>query len=167
MASIGRFALSLASGVQETSFALANLNLDFAMVRLEAPIEFQGLGTSLSKRRRQQAEEGSVHMTARRLGALFADDLPAIPNLTRAYGLRASEIAETRPLIPLVIQQMARLPTTWVPMGLPFGRQQLLAEGHCRFIFLPVFWPACGLLRKLSLYGASWSQHGGQYSESV
>jgi hypothetical protein len=101
MASIGRFALSLASGVQETSFALANLNLDFAMVRLEAPIEFQGLGTSLSKRRRQQAEEGSVHMTARRLGALFADDLPAIPNLTRAYGLRASEIAENPSFNPI------------------------------------------------------------------
>lgn len=94
MASIGKFALSLASGVQETTLALANLSFDFAMIRLEAPKEYQGLGTALSKRRKHEAEQGTVHATARRLGALFADEMPAIPNLSRAYGLRASEIAE-------------------------------------------------------------------------
>jgi len=101
MASIGKFALSLASGVQETTLALTNLSLDFAMIRLEAPLEYQGLGTALSKRRKHEAEEGSVHATARRLGALFADDLPSIPNLSRAYGLRASEIAEDPLLNPV------------------------------------------------------------------
>lgn len=94
MASIGKFAVSLASGAQETTIALANLSFDFAMIRLEAPLEYQGLGTALSKRRKHEAEQGSVHATARRLGALFADDMPHIPNLSRAYGLRASEIAE-------------------------------------------------------------------------
>lgn len=94
MASIGKFALSCVSGVQETSLALAHLSFDFAMIRLEAPKEFQGLGTALSKKRKHEAEQGSVHATARRLGALFADDMPPIPNLSRAYGLRASEIAE-------------------------------------------------------------------------
>ena len=48
----------------------------------------------MSKKRKAEAEEGSTHITARKLGALFAEDLPNIPNLTRAYGLRVSEIAE-------------------------------------------------------------------------
>lgn len=94
MASIGKFALSLASATQETTFALANLSFDFAMIRLEAPLEYQGLGTALSKKRKHEAEQGSLHSTARKLGALFADDMPLIPSLSRAYGLRASEIAE-------------------------------------------------------------------------
>ena len=94
MASIGKFALSLASGTQETTIALANVTLDFAMIRLEAPKEYQGLGTALSKKRKHEAEQGQVHATARRLGALFADDMPHISNLSCAYGLRASEIAE-------------------------------------------------------------------------
>lgn len=93
MASIGRVALSLAAGVQETTLALANFNFDFAIIKMEAPLEFQGVGTYLSKRRRLEAEEGKLHITARQLGALFADDLPLIPNLTQAYGLRASEIS--------------------------------------------------------------------------
>lgn len=94
MPSIGKFAISLVSGMQETTLALANFNLDFAMVKVEAPIEFQRLGNALSKHRKHEAEEGTVHATARRLGALFAGDMPNVPNLTRAYGLRASEIAE-------------------------------------------------------------------------
>ena len=40
MASIGRIALALASGTQETTLALANLNLDFSMIKLEAPTAF-------------------------------------------------------------------------------------------------------------------------------
>lgn len=39
-------------------------------------------------------------MTARKLGALFADDLPSTPNLANAYGLRVSEIAENPKLNP-------------------------------------------------------------------
>ena len=74
--------------------ALASINFDFSLIKLEAPLEYQGLGTALSKKRKWKAEEGSIHVTARKLGALFADDLPHTPNLSRAYGLRVSEIAE-------------------------------------------------------------------------
>lgn len=94
MASIGKFALSAASGAQETTLALANLNVGFSVIKLAAPAEFGGLGASLSKKRRTEAEDGLIHMTARKLGALFADDLPSTPNLATAYSLRVSEIAE-------------------------------------------------------------------------
>ena len=94
MASIGKIALAAASATQETTVALSNINFDFSLVKLEAPVEYHGLGSTLSKKRKHNAEEGSAHVTARKLGALFADDLPQTPNLSRAYGLRVSEIAE-------------------------------------------------------------------------
>ena len=94
MTSIGRFAVAAASATQESTLALASINFDFSLVKMEAPLEYQGLGTALSKKRKYKAEEGSTHVTARKLGALFADDLPHTPNLSRAYGLRVSEIAE-------------------------------------------------------------------------
>ncbi|KAJ4295112.1 hypothetical protein N0V90_007121 [Kalmusia sp. IMI 367209] len=92
MASVGRVALSLASGVMETTLALANFNFDFSIIRMEAPAEYRDVGNRLSKRRRKEAEEGKIHSTARKLGALFADVVPQVPNLERIYGLRASEI---------------------------------------------------------------------------
>src|SRR6266536_492878 len=91
MASIGKVLLGLASA--EGSASLVNFNFDFSVVKMEPPKEFLGLGSTLSKKRKLEAEEGSVHATARRLGALFAEDLPNIPNLARVYGLRVSEIA--------------------------------------------------------------------------
>lgn len=93
MASIGKMALSLATGVQETTLALANFNFDFAIIKMEALPEYHGLGSRLSKRRKLEAEEGGVHVTARQLGGLFADVIPPVPNLARVYGLRASEIS--------------------------------------------------------------------------
>ena len=45
MASIGKIALGLVSG--EAALALANLNLDFSIVKMEAPPEFQRLGNYL------------------------------------------------------------------------------------------------------------------------
>ncbi|MCJ1394812.1 hypothetical protein MMC18_007692, partial [Xylographa bjoerkii] len=95
MASIGKFGLSVLSGVQETTVALANMSFDFAMVKIEAPVEYQRLGAQLSIKRKHDAEEGSAHATARKLGALFSKDLPNIPYLAEAYGLRVSEIAES------------------------------------------------------------------------
>ena len=100
MASIGRLVFSAASGAQEATMALVNANFDFSIVKMEAPIEYRGLGDRLSLRRRQEAEDGQVHVTARKLGALFADDLPMIPSLIRAYGTRASEIAGDSTLNP-------------------------------------------------------------------
>ncbi|PVH72456.1 hypothetical protein DL98DRAFT_553136 [Cadophora sp. DSE1049] len=64
MASIGKLALSLANAAQETTLALAHFSFDFALIKMEAPAEFQGLGSRLSKRRKLEAEEGLVHTTA-------------------------------------------------------------------------------------------------------
>lgn len=94
MASIGKITVAAASVAQETTVALSNINFDFSLVKLEAPSEYRALGTLLSPKRKREAEDRSIHLTARKLGALFSSDLPPIPNLTRAYGLRASEIIE-------------------------------------------------------------------------
>lgn len=58
-------------------------------------MEFHSLGAAMSKRRKTDAEEGSLHRTARRLGALFKDVLPSTDELFRVYGTRVSEIAST------------------------------------------------------------------------
>lgn len=93
MSAIGRFAASLVSGTNETTFVLANFNLDFSLVKVEAPIEYQGLRSALSRRRVEDAEQGNLHRTARKLGALFEQILPPVKMLTEAYGRRVSEIA--------------------------------------------------------------------------
>ncbi|KAK3379613.1 hypothetical protein B0T24DRAFT_675376 [Lasiosphaeria ovina] len=94
MASFGKLTNAFLQASQETTVAFANLNFDFSLIKYEAPKEFQGLGEALSTRRRAAAENGSVHVTARKLGALFGNATPAVPNLIRAYGLRASEVAK-------------------------------------------------------------------------
>src|SRR5436189_2973436 len=93
MASVGRFQAALTSATQETTLALANLNVDFALVKVEAPPEYKGVGASLSTVRRSAAEHGDPHMIARRLASLFESILPSTPNLISAYGHRASEIS--------------------------------------------------------------------------
>jgi len=94
MASIGKLAASLITGTQETTLALASINFDFALFKMEAPVEYQGLGNALSSKRKHDAENGSTHVTARKLGALFEDELPEVPHLIQAYGRRVTEIAE-------------------------------------------------------------------------
>lgn len=98
MSAIGRFAASLVSGTNENTFALANFNLDFSLVKVEAPIEYQGLRSALSKRRVEDAEQGQLHRTARRLGALFEQILPPIKTLAEVYGKRVSEIIASEKL---------------------------------------------------------------------
>ncbi|QKX55532.1 uncharacterized protein TRUGW13939_02626 [Talaromyces rugulosus] len=73
MASIGKCTLAAGVAMQETTLTLANINFDFAIVKFPAPLEFTGLGNSLLKKRKNEAEDGRFH---------------------RAYGQRASEIAE-------------------------------------------------------------------------
>ncbi|KAF2247597.1 hypothetical protein BU26DRAFT_400991, partial [Trematosphaeria pertusa] len=92
--SISRISNSLVSGTNENTLALVNFNIDFSLLKLEPPREFAGLGLSLTQQRREVAEEGSVHRTARRLGALFENSAPKSPNLIRAYGSRVSEISQ-------------------------------------------------------------------------
>ncbi|KAI9690167.1 MAG: hypothetical protein M1822_009128 [Bathelium mastoideum] len=92
---ISRLQASLAAATNDVTVAAANINFDFTLVKCEVPKEFEDLGKALSTKRREQAETGSLHITARRLGALFEGVCPPTPNLIRAYGIRASEIAET------------------------------------------------------------------------
>ncbi|KAL8908993.1 MAG: hypothetical protein Q9171_005223 [Xanthocarpia ochracea] len=94
MASINRLIPSVASGSLELAPALANLNFDFALWKVAAPKEFEGVGSALSAFRRDDAETGTLHTIARKLGALFEKKVPWTPALTKAYGTRASEIAQ-------------------------------------------------------------------------
>lgn len=85
--------MALLQASQETTLTFANLNFDFSMIKYEAPKEYEGLDNSLSKRRKEAAEDGHSHVTARKLSALFQSAIPDIPNLIQAYGRRVSEIA--------------------------------------------------------------------------
>lgn len=49
----------------------------------------------MSPYRREVAEDGDIHTTARKLRALFEQVLPPTPSLYSAYGIRASEIASS------------------------------------------------------------------------
>ncbi|KAI4121386.1 MAG: hypothetical protein LQ338_006389 [Usnochroma carphineum] len=94
MASINKSIPSIANGSLEIAPALANLNFDFALWKVAAPKEFEGVGLALSTSRREEAEGGMLHTIARKLGALFKSRVPATPGLTKAYGTRASEVAQ-------------------------------------------------------------------------
>ena len=96
----GKITNSLLSGTNENNVALATLNFDFCLLKIEAPAEFRSLATAFSTHRRNEAEEGLPHKTARRLGALFEDLIPSTPNLIAAYGKRVSEIVRTPGINP-------------------------------------------------------------------
>ncbi|KAH3916662.1 hypothetical protein HBI56_048600 [Parastagonospora nodorum] len=82
----------LLSVPNEITLAAANSNVNFSLMKFEAPPEFHGLRDALSRTRRHEAEEGMPHITARCLGALFETIIPQIPRITVAYGTRVSEI---------------------------------------------------------------------------
>ncbi|KAI1410288.1 hypothetical protein F5Y13DRAFT_202429 [Hypoxylon sp. FL1857] len=100
MASLGKITNSLISGVNENTIALANLNFDFSIIKVEAPKEYTALGKALGGARRENAEYGSTHRTARKLGALFEALIPPIPGIVAAYGKRSSQIIQTPGLNP-------------------------------------------------------------------
>lgn len=100
MASFGKISNSLIQGTNENTFALANINFDFSLVSLAAPTEFTAVGTALAKSRRENAEHGALHRTARKVGALFESVVPQVPRLVSAYGMRASEIMKRPNLNP-------------------------------------------------------------------
>lgn len=94
---VGKFIAAAvnATGTASNTVALANFNLDFSLYKVvQPPKEFSDVGNALSPTRRQEAESGKVHKTARQLSVLFEPLLPPIPELEKAYGLRASEIAK-------------------------------------------------------------------------
>ena len=92
---IRRITAAAAAAYNENQISLINLNFDFTLMKLEAPKEFGGLGSIMSLKRKTNAESGAFHRTARKLGALFQGTLPEIRELTKAYGIRASEIAQS------------------------------------------------------------------------
>lgn len=92
---VGKVQAALTAATQETTLALANLNFDFSLVKVEAPVEYRGLGAALSIKRRNASESGDHHRTARKLGSLFEQMLPDTPSLFKAYGNRVSEIAKS------------------------------------------------------------------------
>ncbi|KAI2462746.1 hypothetical protein F4781DRAFT_184384 [Annulohypoxylon bovei var. microspora] len=98
MASIGQFNAAAASLRAEATNALVNVNLEFNLFTkriIEPPREYAEIGQHLAPERLREAQEGTRHTIARKLGLLFKDSgiLPSTPELIKAYGLRASEIA--------------------------------------------------------------------------
>jgi len=61
MSVISKFAASFVTGTNENNLALANFNIDFALLKVEAPVEYKGLQSALSHWRRDNAEQGSLH----------------------------------------------------------------------------------------------------------
>jgi hypothetical protein len=100
MASFGKITNSLVTGVSENTLALANLNFDFSLVKVQAPEEYSAVGCALGSSRRENAEYGTSHRTARKLGALFEALVPSVPTLIAAYGTRSSEIIQSPGLNP-------------------------------------------------------------------
>lgn len=92
MASIGRIVGTALNTSFEQTSALANFNFDFTLYKVDAPKEYAGVGSQLSAQRRNDAEIGSSHVVARKLGALFRDVVPSTPELLKTYGSRASAI---------------------------------------------------------------------------
>lgn len=95
MTNIGNIAASAFAAKNENTVALASLNFDFSLFKLEAPTEFRQLGNALSSWRRSAAESGTAHRTARKLGALFEQVATISDSLYTAYGRRVSEISES------------------------------------------------------------------------
>ena len=94
--SLQKLTAALASGNAELQVALASMNLDISLIKMEAPKEYQPLALALPSRRKAEAEEGSTHAVARKLQALFSGLYMPTPALYTAYGSRASKITETQ-----------------------------------------------------------------------
>ncbi|KAL5083482.1 hypothetical protein Trisim1_001412 [Trichoderma cf. simile WF8] len=90
----------LASVSHELTVAAANLNFDFTLIKVEAPKEYSGVNDSLTEVRRENAENGALHRTARKLGALFDGIPPQAEHLLAAYGNRVSEICQKAKITP-------------------------------------------------------------------
>lgn len=90
---LGKIQAALASANNEITLTAANFNLDFTLVKFEAPREFHPVSSILTSSRRKEAEAGPTHVIARRLAALFDGVSVSTPGLVKAYGTRVSEIS--------------------------------------------------------------------------
>ncbi|GAB1316049.1 hypothetical protein MFIFM68171_06259 [Madurella fahalii] len=97
MASIGSITAAAATARADTTLALANFNFEVNLFtkRVAPPAEYEGVGKHLAPLRLKEAQDGTQHATARKLGLLFHGLLPNTPELIKAYGTRASEIARS------------------------------------------------------------------------
>jgi hypothetical protein len=50
---LGKLNAAMASVQNEASASLATLNFDFTLIKLEAPVEFHGLGSTISRKRKE------------------------------------------------------------------------------------------------------------------
>lgn len=124
---MGKFAAAVvnASATAANTNALATFNLDFSLYKVvQAPKEFSDVGIALSPTRRQEAESGKVHKTARQLSALFEPLLPPTPKLEKAYGLRASELRKLQLQKRGIRRRMVFLQVERVLMGQASGQLQ-------------------------------------------
>ena len=94
----------LTSVSNEVTLAVAAFNMDFTLMKIEAPQEYQGLGSTLSSSRREEAKAGSAHITARKLGTLLEHIVPDTPKLYGVCGQRAFEIAKSHSTIATTSQ---------------------------------------------------------------
>lgn len=91
--SVLRLIAALSGGSTELTLALANLNFDVSLIKMEAPEEYRSVETALSKQTKTATEGGEIQACARKLQALFSPMLPQVPSLQTAYGSRDSDIA--------------------------------------------------------------------------
>ncbi|KAF7537154.1 hypothetical protein G7054_g4005 [Neopestalotiopsis clavispora] len=88
------------SSPQLNSAAIVHLNVDVSLFKCEAPPAFHPIGSALTQRRKDEAENGKIHEIAFKLGRLFNDIIPPTPTLITAYGRRASEIMSNEAINP-------------------------------------------------------------------
>lgn len=144
--SVGRLQAALASATNEVTVAAANINFDFALVKCEAPPEYLPLLQTMSAKRQTEAEGGSQHVTARRLGALFDGACPNVPKLISAYGKRATEISRDT-----AASSQQNPTTTWFFSEYAgIDSTSLWAAATSSKAALPVFLLACLLARAWS-----------------
>ncbi|KAE8383062.1 hypothetical protein BDV26DRAFT_277527 [Aspergillus bertholletiae] len=92
---ISKITAAAVAQTNEFQLALASLNFDFSLFKIEAPQEYKAVGMSLSPSRKQNAEEGPAHRTARKLDALIGSLVTPPEALVKVYGQRVSEICST------------------------------------------------------------------------
>ena len=100
MASFGKLSNSIISATNENSLSLVNVKADFSLIRCDPAREYVPVSLALTNTRRREAESGSMHATACRLGFLFNEMLPDTPTIIKAYGSRTSEILSRPDISP-------------------------------------------------------------------
>ena len=78
---IGRVTTTLGMIQNKKAVSFVNLSADFTLIKVEAPPESKGVGPTISEDRKINAEDGTVHRTARKLGPLFEGSIPSMPEL--------------------------------------------------------------------------------------